>query len=978
MKQTDRESGPKKEEAVIQASETEKPGDGPFVLGIGASAGGLESLERFFNQMPSQSGMAFVVIQHLSPDYKSLMVQLLSKHTNMPVQRAEQGQKILPNQVYLIPPRMTMKIQDGRIQLSEQEPNTLHLPIDTFFESLGKDQRERAIGIVLSGTGSDGMRGIRTIKENGGMVVVQTVADAKFDGMPKSAISTGLPDYILPADEMPSALLSFVENPGLLSESRDPTELYRSQQDAMDQIISTVNRFTGVDFTFYRPATIVRRVERRMSITKCTTLQEYADLIEDSEDEALTLYKELLIGVTRFFRDEQAFEVLSHQVIPQILEQSNPIEPIRIWVAGCSTGEEAYSLAMLIIEYLEKHNIDRKVMVFATDLDREAIEYAAEGAYPESIIADLSSERLNRFFVKRDEKYYVKRQLREMIIFAPQNLIKDPPFSNMDMVCCRNLLIYLQPSMQKRVLAMMAYSLKHQGFLFLGSSETLGESVAVFRAVDSRRKIYQKVASSQRLVSETLSRSKLRSEMIENEKSRSENSISSGMDSTVLQGAMQELLLSRRSCALILDESCLIRHVFGQTQNLLQLQPGKASLDARKIMSNDLSIALSTAINRSWKTGQEVVYSRIQTHNAGQTVDLRIRPLPQVSPNNQRMFLALFETVSNPSSPDASTTASSRTGDSDDRMHDLEQELQFTKANLQSTIEELQTSNEELQATNEELVTSNEELQSTNEELQSVNEELHTVNSEYQEKIEELTQLNNDVDNLLRATEVGVLFLDINMHIRKFTPTISEVINILPQDLGRPISHITTKARDFDLAGQCAEVLKDRTPRSRELAIDGESDYLIRFVPYRTEEDRLDGLIVTCVDISEVKRTRGRYEAVLDLSEHEIALLDSDGEIVQTNAAWQSMAEELDSNGNLLAGSNFLEDALPLLAPESSQGESAEWLGQFEKILKQDRQNLQLEFDLGHGKSPYLLDATTLSGRHKGAIIRLTSKSKTV
>jgi two-component system CheB/CheR fusion protein len=726
-----------------------------------------------------------------------------------------------------------------------------------------------------------------------------------------------------------------------------------------------------VDFTFYKPATIVRRVERRLNINQCSSLAEYADLVERSDEEVQTLYKELLIGVTRFFRDEEAFDVVRHQVIPQIV-QRNPDGPIRVWVAGCSTGEEAYSLAMLFVEHLEANNLHRNVMIFATDLDREAVEYAAEGAYPESIVADLSPERLNRFFVKRNEKYYIKRQLREMIIFAPQNITKDPPFSNMDLVCCRNLLIYLQPAMQKRVLALMAYSLKHQGFLFLGSSETLGESVSVFRAVDARRKVYQKVSSSRRLINETLSVSRIRRDLgkAQPAPAKAKTRPANTSDSDLLQSAMQELMRSRQSCAVILDESCIIRHVFGRTENIIQLQPGKASLDARKIMNHDLSIALSTAVSRAGKTGQEVVYARIQLPSRSVAINLRVRPLPD-SGAGARLFLGLFEQVSltvSRSGPDQSPAE----GESNERIRDLEQELQFTKANLQSTIEELQTSNEELQATNEELVTSNEELQSTNEELQSVNEELHTVNSEYQEKIEELTQLNNDMDNLLRATQIGVLFLDKDLQIRKFTPKVAEVINIMSQDIGRPVNHITCKAPDLDLVAKCREAIDSGVPDVQEIHLPDEQVYMARFVPYWTGEDQLEGLVVTFVEVTAVHMDKARHQSLMDITKEEIAVLDPDGNIIQINPAWGQMVENIQSDGRLRVGADFVDQSLPDLMDEADGEPAPQWQTPLREVLANRRDAWSVDLKIKPDKNPRRLTATSLSGHERGAIIRLT------
>jgi two-component system CheB/CheR fusion protein len=550
-------------------------------------------------------------------------------------------------------------------------------------------------------------------------------------------------------------------------------------------------------------------------------------------------------------------------------------------VPGCSTGEEAYSLGMLFQEYIETHQVVREVKIFATDIDQRAVEFAAEGIYPESVVADLSPERMQEFFVKRQDRYYVSRQLREMIIFAAQNLTKDPPFSNMDLVSCRNLLIYLQPSMQKRVLAMMAYALKHQGFLFLGSSETLGASVDVFRPVNSSWKIYQKVTSSRNLLHDSLQSARSRP----SQPTRPAHS-QSGSDA-LLEKAFQALMLSQETASLILREDCSVLHVFGSVEDLIELQPGRASLDARKIMNPDLSVALSTAISRCQKTKQDVHYTRLHLTRKDIHVDLRVKPLTLTG--DEMAFLVTFNR-SRKSQAVAEPTEEGETVDVDERtrqrVNDLEQELQYTRANLQATIEELQTSNEELQATNEELVTSNEELQSTNEELQSVNEELHTVNSEYQEKIEELTQLNNDMDNLLRATEIGTLFLDNQLQIRKYTPSVTEVVNIMPQDIGRPVSHLSTVMPNLDLADDAGRCLEMRTTIVRDIRRRDGRFFLLRFSPYLTDERRLEGVVMTLVDVTVVREAEQRTQVIIDELPVEILVVNESGKVIYTNSAW--------------------------------------------------------------------------------------------
>ena len=938
--------------------------EGLFIVALGASAGGLESLEKFFDNLPDDPGMAFVVIQHLSPDYKSLMVELLSKHTAMKVLRAEQNALVEANHVYLIPPRTSMTIRGGHLQLTEQDPGALHLPIDGFLASLGEDQGHRAIGIILSGTGSDGMRGVRAIKDAGGMVMVQAVPDAKFDGMPRSAISTGLVDFILPADQMPQALLQFVQNPGILSEEADPVALYETQQEALERVIAAVRKQTGVDFGFYKPATIVRRVDRRVNINQCLSLKDYADLVEKSITEVNTLYKELLIGVTRFFRDGPAFDVLRQQVIGQIFRQQGE-GPVRVWVSGCSTGEEAYSLAMLFQEYQDEHEITRDVKIFATDLDREAVEFAAEGVFPESIVADLTPQQLGRFFIKRKEHYYVKRQLREMIIFAPQNVTRDPPFSNMDLVSCRNLLIYLQPTMQKRVLAMMAYALKHMGFLFLGSSESLGDSAGVFRPVDTRWKIYQKVATDRPLLSESLS-------AIRHQRPSTTTAAAgrqAGYEEAVLESLIQELVTSRHLACMLIDESFAVRHVFGQMDDLVQFQPGRASLDVRKIMHHDLAIAMTTAVSRARKTGQEVLYSRVSVTSRDLVVNLRVRPV-QVRREGEMLLLIVFERVLSAADQGEPTAEVDINEGSQQRIGDLEQELQFTRANLQATIEELQTSNEELQATNEELVTSNEELQSTNEELQSVNEELHTVNSEYQEKIEELTRLNNDMDNLMRSTEVGTLFLDRQLHIRKYTPDVGSIVNIMPQDIGRPLAHITVRARQLDLVTLAEKLRPERKSLVEEVELPEGSSFLVRLSPYWTDSDRLDGLVISFVDVSPVKAAEERTRAVLDAVDDQIAILDETGRIADCNRSWEAMAEaQGDAAAELRVGTDFIRASLGILTGLSGQ-QLESTRKQVRDVLEGTERSVRLNTGKADGGPPKLLIVERLARIGSGAVVR--------
>jgi two-component system, chemotaxis family, CheB/CheR fusion protein len=858
-----------------------------FCIGIGASAGGLEALEQFFKNMPADSGLSFVVVQHLSPDYKSLMVELLSKHTKMKVLRAEDAMKVMPNCIYLIPPRKNLTIFHNKLFLTEQLPqHSINLPIDIFFRSLADDFGDRAIGIILSGTGSDGTLGIRAIKGTGGMAMVQDDNSAKFDGMPKSAIATGLVDYILPADKMPAELLKFIKHP-LSLHTEEKSETY-SDENMLGKVMAIIRNQVGVDFTYYKPNTIIRRLERRITINQIDSVEDYVSFLERSSKEVNILYKELLIGVTRFFRDTDGFDIIRNQIIPNLFKNKKKEETIRVWCVGCSTGEEAYSLAILLKEYMEEIDQVNDVKIFSTDLDKESIEFGSMGFYTESIVTDVSAQRLKKYFIKKDKGYQINENIRKMVIFATHNIIKDPPFSKIDLVSCRNMLIYLKPVMQKKVLSLFHFSLSRSGYLFLGSSESLGDLSKCFNTIDSKWKIYSyKEGKAGDSIKEFMIPNIRRSRLIPQNNNSNEVSGNNELSETVFNSIINDFVPP----SLIVNDDYEIIHVCKDVNQYVMLPPGKISLNILSLIKPELNTAVSTAIHKAIKEKKEVIYKdyKLKQGEKTQVLDIKVKPISDPGKNRQVIFIVFDEkkTLLKKAKRKDEITIEY---DINQQINDLELELKYTKENLQATIEELGTSNEELQSTNEELISSNEELQSTNEELQSVNEELYTVNSEYQNKIEELTQLNNDINNLLKNTNIGTVFLDRNFLIRKFTPAVSEAINILDMDIGRPIHHISHNTLYTRFIDDIENVLRTLVPKETEVQGKKDNWFLMRILPYRTLENAIDGVVITFLDITErkrfeenIKRERELFMRVIENSPNAKVLINKDGKITFAN-----------------------------------------------------------------------------------------------
>ncbi len=837
-----------------------------FVVGIGASAGGLRALKEFFEQMPSDSGAAFVVVQHLSPDHESLMNELLQRHTHMAVERVTEQMPLAPNTVFLIPPGQNLILENNCFHLIPQERSQgrqLNFPIDLFFRSLAAVAKERAISIILSGTGSDGSQGIQEISERGGISLVQTPETAEFDGMPQNAIATNIVDLTLAPRELALVTYQFVTSPTALEAFRNDSQIPLAPTQ-LQQIINLIEQHEQVDFTHYKLSTLTRRIQRRCLLTGNGNLENYIRRLESSETERQALRNDLLITVTRFFRDLDAWEILEHTILPQLIERVTPHQTLRIWVTACATGEEAYSMAILLKELLDKHPIPIKAKIFATDIDQVALDKASSGWYPASSISNLSQARRNRFFSSKDDGgFEVARSLREMIIFANHNLAKDVGFTSMDLVSCRNVLIYMQYQLQHRVLRNLHFALNAKGILFLGESETLGPLEPEFKPLFRKWKIYQKL----RDVKLPLVRKDITTLRINKRPLEATASSQSPRVDPKLEAAFKALLTRRETTCLLVNQKTQLFYVCSDTLNLLKVPDGQLSKDVVDMLPQPLQLPLSTALHRI-REGSEtyVQYHGCEIKTAEDsplTVSIEVSQETTHQATGE-FFMVLI--APEPSSPKITERSSQFEVEPDTVQYalQLEQMLQQTQENLQATVEELATTNEEQQATNEELIASNEELQSTNEELQSVNEELYTVNAEYQFKIQQLTELTNDLNNLLENIDIGVIFLDNELCIRKFTPAANIVFNLVDADVNRPIGHLANNLDNIDILSLLEQAQQQVAPLAQEVRIKGQGLHLLlRIYPYHTENQVVDGLILTFVNIDDIKK----YQLQLETAE---------------------------------------------------------------------------------------------------------------
>ena len=856
-----------------------------FVVAIGASAGGLQPLEEFFTNLPDNPGAAFVVLQHLSPDFPSLMPELIQRRTKMEVQSIKDGMQLKPNCIYVLPPRHTLKVEKDYLKLEEHTSERVNYPINIFFNSLAEEWGEKVIGILLSGTGNDGTEGLQRISQKGGIALVQSPETAQFTSMPSSAIPYDFLDGILSPQDLAQAVYSLVGySLNYPIAQVKATDLIPVEQ--FEQILGILSKYEKIDFCQYKISTLSRRILNRCAITQSPDLTQYVLLLTESETERKLLRQDLLIGVTRFFRDPPAWELIEKQVLPELIKSLANGEQLRVWVAACATGEEAYSLAILIDEAINAENKEISVKMFATDIDSKALEVASQGIYNESIKNDLTPERLEKYFTYKCGSYQVNRHLREMLIIAPHDLTKNAGFSKMNLISCRNVLIYMQPLLQQQMLRLLHFSLTSQGILFLGNAETLGEIETEFANIDQRWKIFRKHRELQ-LSLMPLSQPPLLSPVtILPKYNRNTFQFERVLDS-VFDICFTE---QRLTCVLINQDSQLL-HIFYNSANLLSFSTGKPKLDITELVQTPLQLPLRTAIHRAIREQKDVLYTGINflRNGVNELLNLKIGFLNKYPITNE-FLLVLFEvqtTLQKPSSQiefevDIETAK---------QITELEYELQQTRENLQATIEELETTNEEQQATNEELLASNEELQSTNEELQSVNEELYTVNSEHQVKIQQLTELTNDIDNLLRSTDIGVIFLDNHLNIRKFTPTTSNIINIFPSDINRPLTHFTHNLDLPNLVEILSKFVADQIPKAIEVINKKTAEQmLMRVNAYRGENNNNDGVVVTFVNINELKNIQNQLQASKNWLENVyinspvgLCLLDKELKFVKVN-----------------------------------------------------------------------------------------------
>jgi two-component system, chemotaxis family, CheB/CheR fusion protein len=857
----------------------EAAASGGYVVGIGASAGGLEAINQFFDNIPQDTGFSFVVIQHLSPDYKSLMAELLSKHTTMQVLEAREGMPLMPNCIYLIPTKKVLTIVKGKLQLHDKvrnnHPNTT---IDAFFESLAKDKKDKAIGIILSGTGSDGSRGIAAIKNHGGTVIIQEPATAEFDGMPNSGIATGYADLILPPDEMADEIINFLKESPLI---RSFNQLNNQEEAAIEDILNLVYKVTQHNFSHYKRPTLNRRLAKRMAEKGIKTLGEYHRHLDNNPEEVKALCGEFLINVTSFFRDEDGFEIIRTDVIPALFTNKEVGDTIKVWVVASSTGEEAYSLAMLFEEYIDlnkRHDIS--VKIFATDIDQSAIDTASKGIYSSEALKNIPSQRVNRFFIKEGNMYRVSSSLRKMVVFARHDITKDPPFSRINLLTCRNMLIYMDTMLQKNILQKFHFALSEDAYLFLGSSENIGVLKDVMKEVDKKWKIYKCISKTKTGEYEAF--------LNPGEKpfphlpsAKAKNALSH-----IAEIFKDTLLDEYQFAGIFIDKDFEVKQAIGAFKNFISFPEGNFNFNLLKLVPPDLSIALSTGIRKAIKDNEKIVQKKVKVESGKKlrSINIVIKPyLNQKTYLQPFLFIVLSE-VEPDVKPARKTSASDTKDFSAGYLRELEMELRDTKENLQAVIEEIESANEELQSSNEEIISSNEELQSTNEELQSLNEELHTVNAEHQQKIKELIELNDDLNNYFNNSEVGQILIDKNLIVRKFTPFAKKQINLIESDIGRSITDLSMNFNDSKFIHRIRSVMKNGTREEDEVLMNEGSAFLMRIAPFYRQDKRIDGVVINFIDITQLKTLNSIIEAVLNSSTSGIlakkAIRDNDNQII--------------------------------------------------------------------------------------------------
>ncbi len=863
------------------------------IVGIGASAGGLEALEQFLGNVPENSGMAYVVVQHLDPTQKGMLPELLQRISKMKVFQVIDRMAVKSNCVYVIPPNKSMSILKGVLHLFKpMEARGLRLPIDFFLRSLADDRHERSIGLILSGMGSDGSMGLRAIKENNGIVMVQDPATAKFDSMPRNAIDSVVVDIVAPANELPAKLIDFLKHIPVVKSDLD---IEIEDKSALEKIIILLRTYTGNDFSLYKKNTVYRRIERRMGVHKIDKITSYVHFLQENPKEVNILFKELMIGVTNFFRDTIVWEKLSETVIPNIIGNLQAGSILRAWVPGCSTGEEAYSLAIVFKEALEKINPHGgfPLQIFATDLDNEAIEIARKGIFPANIATYVSPDRLNRFFIKTDDGYRVNTEIREKVVFAKHNIIMHPPFTKIDILSCRNLLIYMDTELQKKLIGMFYYSINPEGIMVLGTSETLRTQSHLFTPMDAKLKIYKRSVTS--LIPELFD---FPASFSQTKPANIENQIPARSTLNIQTFADQLLLQHFSSAGVLVNENGDIIYISGRTGKFLEPAVGKANMNIFAMLRDGLRNEFPVAFRKAIIKKEAVVLRNIKvgTNGGTQTFNVNIQWINKPEPLNG-MVMIIFTDV--PEITDIKLRAKKgvKTLNSISQS-ELEKELQHAHDEIQNTLEEMLTSQEELKSTNEEFQSTNEELQSTNEELmtskeemQSLNEELQTVNAELQSKVDDFSRVNNDMKNLLNSTDIATLFLDKELNIRRYTIQATKIFKLIKSDIGRPFTDLVSDLIYPELAADALEVLRTLVFIQKQIPAKDGRWFSIRIMPYRTFDDRIDGLVITFINLSDLKQvevklheTEQLNSLLLNSSSDVIIKLSTDGKILEFNS----------------------------------------------------------------------------------------------
>ena len=847
------------------------------IVAIGASAGGLEALEQFLSATPENCDIAFVVIQHLDPHNKGILPELLQRTTSMPVAQVKDRMSLKPNQVYVIPPNKDLSILHGILHLLKPtKTKGLHLPIDYFFRSLAQDQQAKSIGVILSGMGSDGSLGLQAIKQQSGLVLVQEPSNAKFDGMPSSAIQTNLVDIIAPVKELPIQILDSLKRKPPPNEETDSVE--DAAGNALEKIIILLRDHCGNDFSLYKQNTLLRRIERRMGIHKINDFSQYVRFLHGNSQELELLFKELLIGVTSFFRDPEIWDTFATQALPDLLNNNSSHRNLRAWIPACSTGEEAFTLAMIFIEATErlKPKENFKLQIFATDVNKDGIEKARLGLFPEKVSQELSAERLERFFSKQNKGYLARKELRQMIVFAHQNITMDAPFTKLDILSCRNLLIYLSPSIQKKIIPLFHYSLNPKGVLLLGNSESVGNFTNLFIPLNNNARMYLRTLSETKpdIIDFPTAYTSIRSGRSEKKQTLAHS----------LQYLADHLILKQYAPpAVLVNEVGDILYVSGHTGKYLEAAAGKSNWNLFSMVHEDLHYELSTAFHKALQHpgSTEFNHTHFVANNCKNFTDIKVKYLLEPTALKGLLLVSFTDTLAPPAEEPPKPVGSAK---EINQIKELKQELSHVRSEARSNEEALQilkeechSANEELQSTNQELQSTNEELSASKEEMQSLNEELQTLNSELQAKLDELNLTSSDMKNLLDSTNIAILFLDKKLKIRRFTPQTTKIIKLIPSDIGRPISDLSSDLNDPQLLKKINAVMRTVTAAEREILTASQRWYNLRIVPYRTMNDQVDGVVMTFSDISIAKRLEAKLrQHNIDLQEDLTQQIDKD------------------------------------------------------------------------------------------------------